>query len=118
MGVQNTCSELSSMNVLLHERMDVISVKEWENWSTIELSVHEFKELGNSGIVLVESADTVIFFGSLHSSDLCGELLIGQIDHVPHPQLLGAHKHHIASEIFQFLLTESFRVSRGKNHIK
>ena len=43
--------------------MDVISVKEWENWSTIELSVDEFKELGNSGIVLVESADTVIFFG-------------------------------------------------------
>ena len=63
MGVQNTCSELSSMNVLLHERMDVIRIKEWENWSTIELSVHEFKELGNPGIVLVESADTVIFFG-------------------------------------------------------
>jgi hypothetical protein len=111
-GVQNTCSELSSMNVLLHERMDVISIKEWENWSTIELSVHEFKELGNPGIVLVESADTVIFFGlfMILSSDLCGELLIGQIDHVPHPQLLGPHKHQIASEIFQFLFTESFRV--------
>ena len=51
------------MNVLLHERMDVISVKEWQNWSTVELSVHEFKELGNSGIVLVGSPETVIFFG-------------------------------------------------------
>ena len=48
----------------------------------------------------------------------CGELLIGQIDHVPHPQLHRIHKHQIASEIFLFLLTESFRVCRGKKHIK
>jgi len=108
------------MNVLLQERIDVISVKEWENWSTVELSVHEFKELGNSGIVLVQSPELVMFFavGLIHSSDVCGKLLIGQIDHVPHPQLLGAHKHHIVSEIFQFLLTESFRVCRGKKHLK
>jgi hypothetical protein len=100
--------------------MDVISVKEWENWSTIELSVDEFKEPGNSGIVLVESADAVIFFGlfMMHSSDLSGELVIGQIDHVAHPQLLGAHKHQMLSEIFQFLLTESFRICRGNKYIK
>ena len=40
------------------------------NWSTVELSVHEFKELGNSGMVLVQSPELVMFFavGLIHSA--------------------------------------------------